>query len=130
MCGCLHLSMLVPHQVVGHKSMLSKVTTHLILRQHPSVLTPIARALQSRWSLAKASIRKFFATLNHSTECAPLSLNPSYIVCRSSAIFNTIELLPGVQSEGVLAQWMAKEFQVYKHIKPASGTTAELCVPM
>jgi hypothetical protein len=45
-CGCLlHLSMLVSHQVVQHKSVLNNVTKHLIVRQHPSVLTPIARAL-------------------------------------------------------------------------------------
>jgi hypothetical protein len=38
--------MLVPHQIVQHKSMLSNVIRHLILRQHPSVLAPIAWALR------------------------------------------------------------------------------------
>jgi hypothetical protein len=47
-----------------------------------------------RRSPAKASFRKFFATSNHSAECAPLSLNPSYIACWSSSIFNTISSLP------------------------------------
>jgi hypothetical protein len=47
----------------------------------------------SRRPPAKASFRKFFATSNHSTECAPLSLNPSYIVRQSSTIFNTVGLL-------------------------------------
>jgi hypothetical protein len=37
--------MLVPHQVVWHKSMLSNMTKYLILRQHPSVSAPLARAL-------------------------------------------------------------------------------------
>jgi hypothetical protein len=54
-CVCLHLSMLVPHQVIRHKSLLSNVNRHLILRQHHSVLTPIAQALR---------FRKFFAILN------------------------------------------------------------------
>jgi hypothetical protein len=44
----------------------------------------------SRRSLAKASFRKFFAISNHSAECAPLSLNSSYIIHRSSIIFNTV----------------------------------------
>jgi hypothetical protein len=44
----------------------------------------------SRWSPAQASSRKFFAISNHSAECAPLSPNPSYISCRSWAIFNTV----------------------------------------
>jgi hypothetical protein len=35
----LHLPVLVPQKVVQHKSFLSKVSRHLILRQHPSVLT-------------------------------------------------------------------------------------------
>jgi hypothetical protein len=39
-----------------------------------------------------------------------LSLNPSYITCRSSTIFNTVEPLPGVHSQGVSARQMAKEF--------------------
>jgi hypothetical protein len=76
-------------------------------------------------SPAKASLRKFFTTSNHSTECAPLSLNLSYIVRWSSAIFNTVDPLPGVHSQGVLARRMAKEFQVHKGVKPAAGTTAE-----
>jgi hypothetical protein len=39
------ISMLVPHQVVWHKSVLSNVTRHLILEQHSSVLALIAWAL-------------------------------------------------------------------------------------
>jgi hypothetical protein len=44
----------------------------------------------SRRTPAKASFTKFFAISNHSVECAPLSLNPSYIARRSSTIFNTV----------------------------------------
>jgi hypothetical protein len=47
----------------------------------------------SRRSPAKVSFTKLFAISNHSAECAPLSLNLSYIVCRSSANFNTVGLL-------------------------------------
>jgi hypothetical protein len=40
-CGCLHLSMLLPHQVVRYKFMLSNMTRHFILRQHPSILAQV-----------------------------------------------------------------------------------------
>jgi hypothetical protein len=38
--------MLLPHQVFWHKFVLSNVTRHLILRQHPSITAPIAWALR------------------------------------------------------------------------------------
>jgi hypothetical protein len=47
----------------------------------------------SRRLLAKASFRKFFTTLNHLPECAPLLLNLSYIAHWSSTIFNIVGLL-------------------------------------
>jgi hypothetical protein len=40
----LHLPVLVPQKVARHKSFFSKVSRHLILQQHPSILTPTARA--------------------------------------------------------------------------------------
>jgi hypothetical protein len=53
-CDCLHLSMLMTHQVVRHKSMLSNVIRHLILRQHPSVLVSIIRALRFTTATSKS----------------------------------------------------------------------------
>jgi hypothetical protein len=47
----------------------------------------------SRCSPAKASFRKFFTISSHLVEWAPLSLNLSYIACRSLAIFNTVSSL-------------------------------------
>jgi hypothetical protein len=51
------------------------------------------RHFTSRRSPAKAIFRKFFAISNHSAECAPLLLNPSYIARRSSTIFITVSSL-------------------------------------
>jgi hypothetical protein len=55
--------MLVPHQVVRHKSVLSNVTKHLILRQHPSISTPIARALRFMMLTSKSWLQKILCYL-------------------------------------------------------------------
>jgi hypothetical protein len=44
----------VPQKVVLHKSLLSKVTKHLVLQQHPSILTPRARATRFMTATSKS----------------------------------------------------------------------------
>jgi hypothetical protein len=47
--------------------------------------------------LILASFRNFFTVSNHSTECASLLVNPSYIARRSWTIINTMKPIYNVR---------------------------------
>jgi hypothetical protein len=50
----LHLPVLVQQKVVQHKYFLRKVSKHLILQQHHSVLTPTACATRFMIAISKS----------------------------------------------------------------------------
>jgi hypothetical protein len=91
-CGCLHLSMLVPHQVVWHKSLLSNVTKYLILQQHPSVPTPITQTFH-----LVTVIQEILGDLKPFGKLCTFITKSSYIARWSSTIFNTIKLMHNVK---------------------------------
>jgi hypothetical protein len=60
----LHLTMLVPYQVVQHKSFLVKVNLDLVLSQKLVVPTNFARALHYMMITSKSLIQEILDNLN------------------------------------------------------------------
>jgi hypothetical protein len=60
----LHLFVVMPHQIVWHKSFLAKVNLDLILIQKPIVLTNCAGALCNTMAINKSLVQEFCDNLN------------------------------------------------------------------
>jgi hypothetical protein len=80
----LHLSMVTPHQVVRHKSFLTKVNLDLILSQKPIVPTNCAGALCNTTTISKSFIQEFIN--NSNTFCRVSTFLTESIVHRPSVV--------------------------------------------